>query len=58
MYERKVRGMKWYLVVTTTIGRLDLGAFGNYYRRKADAEKDAERARALDFVVNVEVKNE
>lgn len=49
--------MKWYLVITTTIGTIDLGSFGNYYRRKADAEKDAERARALPFMVNVEVKH-
>jgi hypothetical protein len=47
--------MKWYLIITTTIGRLDLGSFGNYYRRKADAEADADRARKLPFVVNVEI---
>lgn len=50
--------MKWYLVITTTIGVLDLGSFGNYYRTKKSAETDAERARALPFVVNVDVKHE
>ena len=49
--------MKWYLAITTTIGVLDLGALGNYYRRKADAEKDAERARKLPDTVKVEVKH-
>ena len=49
--------MKWYLVITTTIGVLDLGALGNYYRRKADAEKDAERARALPGTVKVEIRH-
>ncbi len=49
--------MNWYLVITTTIGVLDLGAFGNFYRRKADAEKDAERARTLPDTVKVEVKH-
>jgi hypothetical protein len=50
-------GMKWYLVITTTIGTLDLGKLGNYYRCKADAEKDAERARTLPDTVKVEVKH-
>ena len=49
--------MKWYLVITTTIGVLDLGSFGNYYRTKESAEKDAERARELPFAVNVEVNH-
>lgn len=50
--------MKYYLVITTTIGVLDLGALGNYYRRKEDAEKDAERAKALPDTVKVEVKHD
>ena len=49
--------MRWYLVITTTIGVLNLCQLGNYYRRKADAEKDAERARSLPDTVKVEVKH-
>lgn len=48
--------MKWYLVVKTDMGTLDLGTFGNYYATKEAAEQDASKARALPFVVSVEVR--
>lgn len=46
----------WYLVITTTIGVLDLGKFGQYYRLKREAEKMADLARGLPDTVTVEVK--
>ena len=49
-------GMKWYIVITTNIGTIDCGEFGHYYKRKSDAEADAERARKLPDTVKVEVK--
>lgn len=49
--------MKWYLVIKTDVGTLDLGLFGNYYRTKKAAEEDARRALTVNGVVSVEVKH-
>jgi len=46
----------WYLVITTTIGVLDLGKLGQHYRAKGTAEKMADLARGLPDTVAVEVK--
>lgn len=48
--------MKWYLVVKTDMGTLDLGTFGNYYATQESAEQDAVKARAIPFVLSVEVR--
>lgn len=48
---------KWHVKVTTDIGWLML-PIGSYYRTKADAEKDAEKARTLKDVVSAEVVKE
>ena len=48
--------MKWYLVITTTIGVLDMSALDVYYGTKKKAEEMADVARSLPDTVNVEVK--
>lgn len=57
MAERMVRSMKYYLIITTTIGVLNLSHLRIYYRTKAEAEKQAELARSLPDTVNVEIKS-
>ena len=57
MAERMVRNMKYYLIITTTIGVLNLSHLRIYYRTKDEAEKQAELARSLPDTVNVEIKS-
>lgn len=47
--------MKWYLVITTDVGTLDLGKLGNYYTTQEEAESKAELARGLPGTEKVEV---
>ena len=49
--------MRWYLVITTTIGVLNLSHLKVYYRTKKLAEEMAEKARSLPDTVKVEVKS-
>ena len=49
--------MKYYLIITTTIGVLNLSHLRIYYRTKDEAEKQAELARSLPDTVNVEIKS-
>ena len=48
--------MKWYLVITTDMARLDLSDFRVYYDTLEEANRQAEIAHHLDFVIDVEVK--
>lgn len=47
--------MKWYLVITTDVGTLDLGKIGNFCGTREEAERQAERAHKLPSVARVEV---
>ena len=49
--------MKYYLIITTTIGILDLSHLRIYYRTKKEAERQAEIARSLPDTINVEIKS-
>lgn len=46
----------WYLVITTTIGVLDMSHMRTFYRTKKIAEQMAEKARSLPDTVKVEIK--
>lgn len=48
--------MRYYLIITTTIGVLDLSHLRIYYRTKKEAERQAEIAKSLPDTVNVEIK--
>ena len=50
--------MKWYLVIRTDVGTLDLGTFGNYYATREAAQQDANRVKDLPFVVWVDIKEQ
>ena len=43
----------YYLIIKTTIGRLDLGSLGIKYRTKREAERMAEKAKALPDTLDV-----
>ena len=56
MVERMVQNVRYYLIITTTIGVLDLSHLRIYYRSRKVAEQQAELAMSLPDTVNVEIK--
>ena len=48
--------MRYYLIITTTIGVLDLSHLRIFYRTKTEAEKQAKIARSVPGTVNVDIK--
>lgn len=43
----------YYLIITTTIGRLNLSDLRIYYRTKKEAERMAEKAKSLPDTLKV-----
>lgn len=43
----------YYLIIKTTVGRLDLGALGIHYTTRKEAEKMADLAKSLKDTIGV-----